>query len=427
MADVRSDADLREDLKQLRIVSEREEIRTRAEEAPRAKPRRRRFRPLRWLLLLALILGGVFAFQGGGFEPPEVTLVPVTRRDLGVPPIILTAVGYVVPRREITVSSKAQGKIVAMPVQENQRVKEGDLLVQLENEQVQANLQLAQARLADARRELDLNRALVDKSVRPRSFLDRARTLYDIAEAEVAFAKVAVEDTTLRAPFAGTIVRKLRDVGEFLTLGVTAEGDPGTAVVDLADLEQIEVELEINETEIGKIRSGMSALVIPEARPRSRYEGIVVELAPKADRRQATVNVRVRILEPDSELLPDMTANVRFLLRAPPGPVRVMPTVPRTAIAEYENREVVWVAEDGKVRPVSIRLDQVSNYMEEQARSSGGAAFVAFAGEAQYDDTPDVGADNEFVALLQGPSEGDYVVERPPAGLEPGDAVRIVQ
>ena len=109
------------------------------------------------------------------------------------------------------------------------------------------------------------------------------------------------------------MIRKIRDVGEFLTIGVTAEGDPGTAVVTLADLSAIEVTLDVGESEIRKVALGAIALVTPEAMPRQRYLADVIEIAAMADRQKGVVPVKVRIRAPDRSLLPEMSAKVSFL------------------------------------------------------------------------------------------------------------------
>ena len=345
-------------------------------------------------------------------QAPEVKLVAVALRDTGVPPIVLTAVGYVVPRRQITVSSNAQGKIVEMPVAENQRVAEGDLLARLDAEEFRANLRLAEAQAADAKREFELIRELFRRGVRPEADVDRLEAAFGIASARVDQARVLLGNTVIRAPFSGTVIRKLRDVGEFLTLGVTAQGDPGTAVVTLADLDSIEVELEISETEIGKVSKGMVALVIPEARPQSRYLADVIEVASRADRRKAVVPVQVRIREPDSDLLPDMTAKVRFLTEEPRAEIRSALAVPRTAIVNDGSGPAVFMVEEGKARRMPVVLAP-------RRESGPRQAFAAVSG-GDVADGPD-----PFVELSRGPAEGEFVIEQPPATLTSGGPVRI--
>jgi RND family efflux transporter MFP subunit len=405
--------ELSRDLKRLRIPDQ---------EAGGAKPASGPRRgALRIAIGLALLASAGFAairfapqmarFRAG-MQPPEIKVVAVAQRDLGVPPVVITAVGYVIPRRQITVSSNAQGKIVEMPVAENQRIEQGALLARLDGDEFQANLRLAEAQAADTKRELDLIRQLFQRGVRPQADVDRLEATYKIAAARVELARVAVGNTVIRAPFSGTIIRKLRDVGEFLTLGVTAQGDPGTAVVTLADLDSIEVELEISETEIGKVQAGMVALVIPEARPDRRYLADVIEVASRADRRKAVVGVRVRIREPDGELLPDMTAKVRFLAGEPREEIRVQLAVPTRAIVNDGSGPAVFVVEDGKARRVPVVLAE-----RRPTRRADISAVSGPGGDERAD----------FVALAKGPPNGAYVIEEPPANLISGSAVRIAQ
>ena len=181
-------------------------------------------------------------------------------------------------------SSKAQGKIVEMAVTENQRVAAGDLIARLESDEPRAQLALADAEYADATRELRRVEDLRSGGVGSQAALDRAQTRQEVSRAQRDLARVALDNREIRAPIDGTVIRKIRDVGEFLTIGVNAEGDPGTAVVTLADLSAIEVALEVGESEIRKVALGTVALVTPEAMPRQRYLADVIEIAAMADR-----------------------------------------------------------------------------------------------------------------------------------------------
>jgi RND family efflux transporter MFP subunit len=319
-----------------------------------SRPRRRRVLPL--LVVLGLLgLAAAFVAARVWLRPAEVGLVPVTRRDVGVPPVVITASGYVEAKRQITLSSKAQGKIVEMPVEENDVVKAGDLIARLENDEQLASLELARAEYADAQRELRRAGRLRDERAISEATLDAARTANDVAAARLRLSQVAVDNTTLRAPIDGTVIRKIRDVGEFLTIGVTAEGDPGTAVVTLADLSALDVSLEISEAEIRKVRLGAPVLVTPEAVPDRHYMADVSEIAAMADRQKGVVPVKVRIRAPDRELLPDMTAKVRFLEAEPEAPVEVADALPASAVVQRDGEAVVFVASDDAVEAVPVR------------------------------------------------------------------------
>jgi hypothetical protein len=201
-----------------------------------------------------------------------------------------------------------------------------------------------------------------------------------------------------------------------VTLGVTAEGASGTAIVTLADLDPLHVALEINEAEIGKLGVGMVALLTPEGRPDRRYVSDLVEIAVRADRSKGVVPARVRIRDGDAALLPNMTVSVRFLREPPREQIRVQPSVPRSALLRRDGRSYVFVVEDGVVQEVPVVIAR----RRYPAQSAEGVAFSA---------TADVAArpSEDFVALLDGPREGAYVVDSPPAALATGTAVRAAQ
>lgn len=361
-------------------------------EAPEPRPRRRG----RFLFLLALLAGvalaGVMGWRRSVLAPPEVTVAAVGLHEIGIPPVTLRVTGYLAARRQITVSSMAQGKIVEMPVHENQRVEEGTLLARIEDGERRANLHLAAAHLEEARLQDERARKLFQIASLSAAERDSANTAYQVAQAQLELARVAMAQTEIRAPISGTVIRKLRDVGEFLTIGVTAGGDPGTAVVTLADLSAINVELEINETEIHKVAVGHVALVAPEALRDRRYLADVTEVAATANRQKGMVSVKLRVREPDGDLKPELTVIVSFLASEPQGEVKVMPAVPVSAVVERDGRPVVFVVDNDRVRSEPV-----------EARNDG----------------------EGYSALLRGPGEGTYVVESPPAELRSGERIRV--
>jgi HlyD family secretion protein len=357
----------------------------------RGAARRRRWRIWLGVVLVALALAAAGAWRVLA-RPPEVTLVTVAWRDVGAPPVLLSASGYLEAHRQITVSSKAQGKIVAMAVTENQRVAAGDLIARLESDEPRAQLALAEAEYADAARELRRVEDMRSGGVGSQAALDRAQTRQEVSRAQRDLAHVALDNREIRAPIDGTVIRKIRDVGEFLTIGVNAEGDPGTAVVTLADLSAIEVALEVGESEIRKVALGTVGLVTPEAMPRQRYLADVIEIAAMADRLKGVVPVKVRIRTPDRALLPDMSAKVSFLASEPTGAIEVMRAVPTSAVVARGDRQVVFTVEESRATAVPVK-----------GRDLG----------------------DGFFALEDGPDEGTPIVELPPERLRDGGAVRL--
>jgi HlyD family secretion protein len=357
----------------------------------RGAARRRRIRAWIGVALVALAIGGVAAWRVYG-RPPEVTLVTVAWRDVGAPPVVISASGYLKAHRQITLSSKAQGKIVEMAVAENQHVAKGDLVARLESDEARAQLALADAEHADAVRELRRVESLRSGGVGSQAALDRAMTREQVSRAQRDLARVALDNREIRAPIDGTVIRRIRDVGEFLTIGVTAEGDPGTAVVTLADLSAIEVSLDVGESEIRKVALGAVALVTPEAMPRQRYLADVIEIAAMADRQKGIVPVKVRIRAPDRALLPEMSAKVSFLSGEPSGPIEVLRAVPASAVVARGDARVVFTVDQNRATAVKV-----------SGRELG----------------------DGFFALDEGPDEGTPLVEHPPERLRDGDAVRL--
>src|SRR5262249_4552554 len=194
-------------------------------ERPEARGRRRRFWIATALAALAVAAAGAWRVWT---RPPEVALGTVAWRDVGAPPVLLSASGYLKAHRQITVSSKAQGKIVEMAVGENQHVAAGDLIARRESDEARAQLALAEAEHADAARELARVQNLRGSGAASQAAFDRAQTREEVSRAQRDLARVALDNREIRAPIDGTVIRKIRDVGEFLTIGVTAEGDPGT-------------------------------------------------------------------------------------------------------------------------------------------------------------------------------------------------------
>ncbi len=382
------DPDLERDLRILRLGGTGDPT---SPGAPR--PRRRRF-PWGKLITLVVVVAGI----AGGVSywrltrPVDVTLVSVAPRDLGLPPTLLTASGYIVAKRQITVSSKTQGKIVEMPVGIATELKHGELIARVQDDEQRAQVKVAEAQLAQA--ELDVGRAreLTRAHISSQSDLDKAETDLRVASAQLELAKVALADTLVTAPIDGTVIRKIRDVGEFLTLGVTAEGDPGSSVVTLADMSAIDVELEINETEITKIHMGGAAIVTPEAMPEQRYVADVFEIGAMADRKKSVVPVKARLREPSRELRPDMTAKVTFVTAAPSAPIQVKPGLPASAVVERGGRKVVLEVENDRAVEKPIRVEP---------------------------------GDNGFVTVLDGAPDGTFVIDQPPASLAAGQRVHV--
>lgn len=253
-----------------------------------------------------------------------------------------------------------------------------------------ANLEEAEADLENARVNLDRVRTLHAEGVVPQQDLDDAKARYDSrkarvasldrayelvrigprqeeidfvrgqvkqAEGELAFTRTQFDATVIRAPVTGTILERNVEVGEFITTSFVGERGAKGFVVSLADLNDLQVELDISQDDFAKLTMGQSAVVATDAFPDRKYQSTIVEMSPEADRQKATVQVKVQILEPDSFLRPEMNANVAFLAEQQPAdaaPARPTITIPTSALV---NGDSVFIVHDGRTarRAITVR------------------------------------------------------------------------
>src|SRR5687768_4796418 len=286
-----------------------------------------------WLIVAAvLILGGAWVFRGGlprsGVEVQTVraSFVPGGTRAGGAP--ILTASGYVVARRKAVVSAKIQGRLADLRVEEGDRVREGELIARLESGDYQAQVQRAQALLQRAAADLAENERLLRQARDLAAQQIASRDQVDVAEsrvrgseaavararAEIGFARAQMQNTQILAPFTGTVVKKMAEVGESVAPippGVNLSTSSG-AIVALADLDTLEVEADVSESNVARLGPDQPAQVTVEAFPDRRYRAVLRQIIPTADRTKATVQVKVTILEKDPQLRPEMSAKVTF-------------------------------------------------------------------------------------------------------------------
>jgi HlyD family secretion protein len=227
----------------------------------------------------------------------------------------------------------------------------------------------AQARFdADEHRVAGLEQAYALSAIGPRQEeIQRARGALTQAEGQLAYAEVQLAAVKIRAPIAGTILERTAEVGELVTSTFASRvaGGPIGSVVSLADLTDLQVELDVAQNEFASLHPHQRAVVTTDAFPDRQYPGILEEISPEANRQKATVQVKVAIENPDSHLRPDMNATVRFLSDAPsPGPPDTGIVVPGSAVrADGARRYVLVVSQDRavarEVRVVTIRGDRV--------------------------------------------------------------------
>jgi HlyD family secretion protein len=415
------------------------------------------------------IVCGILLFLGLGAwrvlpkmldQSPEVAVQRVAAVSAASAPegVILNATGYIVAAHKIQVAAKVVGKVKFIGVEKGDRVKEGDVLVRLEDDeyqaqlqqakgqlanllarleealngsrpeevaQAQANLEAAKADLSNAKVTMDRNRSLVQEGITTRQALDDAQARYDSAVHKVnalqktlelvklgprreqvdalrgqvdqmkgvlAYAETTLANTVIRAPVSGTILERAVEKGEFVTTGFVGDRGAKGYVVSLADLNDLEVELDISQNDFAKLGSRQRGVVTTDAFPDRKYQGVIKEISPEANRQKATVQIKVKVLSPDTFLRPEMNASVAFLSDSKPADTagaaaRPVVLAPASAVREGG----VFVVLDGKAVRRAVKT----------GASSGGN-----------------------IRIEEGLNGGEDLIVNPPASLKDGDRIR---
>jgi len=378
------------------------------------------------VIIFAVIVVAAFALRT---QKPVVQVATVAKPDAGGPQTALNASGYVTPRRRATIAAKITGRVTSVLFDEGTRVKEGQLLATLDDSDYKRTLDTTKADRASAEAaitdyevqlrnaEIALKRAqrLRDEQVGTQEALDNALTTADSLRAKIALAKQqvaasefriaeaqqAVDNCIIRAPFAGIVVSKDAQVGEMVSPVSAGGGFTRTGIATIVDMNSNEIEVDVNESYIARVKEGQAVRATLDAFPDAPYEAKVRTVIPTADRQKATVKVRISFLKLDDKILPDMGVKVAFLeqekLAAKKGAEKVPQAVayiPKSAVRSDSTASFVYLMKDGKVerRAVSIGTDR--------------------------------GTD---VAVLAGLTPGDSIVVKGPKSLRDGDKVEIGQ
>ncbi|MBI4469355.1 MAG: efflux RND transporter periplasmic adaptor subunit [Acidobacteria bacterium] len=434
------------------------------------KSRRSAGQPSNWARRFILIgigfvvLLGLVALAYRAFMP-ELLEVEVTRaqaENSAGPATVLSAGGYIVAHHKINVNSKVTGRIAWIGVEKGDKVKEGQVLVRLENqefraqveqsrgavmaaeaqlkaletgsrpqevEQAKHNLEQARANLQNAEIWLERSRALAREGVVHRQQVDDAVARHDSAQQQVkslekayelvrigpraeeierargnlldmrgrlAYTQTLLEATQIRAPVSGTILERTAEKGELVTAQFAsgAEGGPRGSVVSLADLNDLQVELDISQDDFAKLSPRQQGVVTADAYPDRKYQGMIDEISPEANRQKATVQVKVKVLNPDEYLRPEMNAKVEFLPSDTSTPATAAAAgviVPAAAVRDRDGRKMVFIAFNGKalVREVRVRGQRSGSY------------------------------------VVEGLTGGEDVIINPPANLREGDGIKV--
>ncbi len=326
---------------------------------------------------------------------------------------ILNATGYVVAQRKASVASKATGRLEWLGVAEGSRVKKDEVIARLESRDVgakreqfaasvkvaMANIEQARAELRDAEQNLDRSKELASKSFISASALDQAVARADksraalrsaeaslgVAQANLKAADVEVDQTLIRAPFDGVVLTKSANVGDNITPFSNALDTKG-AVVTMADMETLEVEADVSESQLGRIRVDQPAEIQLDALPGERFPGTVSRIVPTVDRAKATVMVKIRFLNRDPRVLPDMSAKVTFLDKTPQEADRKAVTVvPKAAIVQRDGGTAVYVVQDGVARVTPVKPGREIGDMTEVAGVEPGVRVVVKPLDAPLD------------------------------------------
>ena len=293
---------------------------------------------------------------------------------------MLDASGYVTARRIATVSAKITGKVQEVLIEEGQEVAEGQVLARLEPIDAAAQRALSAAQLQAARSEVSRAQAqlqLADKTlVRNRDLaaqrliaqslldqaqadrdalaaqLDAARRNVEVATEAPALADIGVDNTVIRAPFAGVITVKAAQPGEIVSPMSAGGGFTRTGIGTVVDMSSLEVQVDVTEAFIGRVKPGQKVEAVLNAYPDWRIPAEVIAIVPTADRAKATIKVRIAFLERDARIVPDMGVRVSFLGDEPTEavPVAAGVTVPAAAVVQRDGASVVFVAKDGRVQ-----------------------------------------------------------------------------
>jgi len=307
-------------------------------------------RPIRWFALIAAVAGIAFiawyvvlpkADPAAVAAPVVATPVASAPKPAAIEGSVLDATGYVVARRQATVSAKVTGKVVEVFIEEGMRVQEGQVLARLDASIPRAQLALSESQLASAKSsleemkvqirqaELDLQRTegLSARKLASQADLDRVQLTLEglqarlerqerevvVADRSSMVQRQLLDDMEIRAPFTGVVVAKAAQPGEMISPNSAGGGFTRTGICTIVDMESLEVEVDVNEAYINRVQPKQPVSVALNAYPDERIPAEVIAIIPTADRNKATVRVRIALLEKNPRVLPDMGVKVAFL------------------------------------------------------------------------------------------------------------------
>ena len=343
----------------------------------------------RWPMVLGAVVVIIAALAWlVGARPIEVEIAKARSAAEGGPASVLDASGYVTARRIATVSSKITGKVKEVFIEEGQRVAEGEVLARLDPVDADAQRSLSEAQLASAQsqlaeaqaqlklaeRNLSRQRELAAQKLVAASSLDSAVAERDsraarllslqrgvrVANDQLDIAKLGLDNTIIRAPFAGVIVTKAAQPGEMISPISGGGGSIRTGIGTLVDMDSLEVQVDVNVAYIGRVQAQMPVEAVLNAYPEWKIPGDVIAIIPTADRSKATVKVRIALTTKDPRIVPDMGVRVSFLEPSKPGAGK--PTgvwVPTRAVVSKDGKSAVFVVQGDKVARIEVTAGEV--------------------------------------------------------------------
>jgi HlyD family secretion protein len=374
------------------------------------------------LFFVLVIAGLIVRFR----DPKPEVEVTTARGAVNVQAALLNASGYVTPRRRSSVAAKITSRVVFLNSEEGIHVRQGDVLALLDctnpdsalvsakadRDAMQSTMDDLVVNLGNAERELKRTQDLEAAGVQTPQALDAAQTLVTsyrariastkvqvtAADAKIGVAQMAVNDCTVRAPYDGQVVSKDAQLGEMVSPISAGGGFTRTGVATIVDMNSLEVEVDVNESYIARVKPSQKVISTLDAYPDWQIPSKVRTIIPTADRQKATVKVRISFDKLDPRILPDMGVKVAFLGDEPPAVVGkaavAKALIPRAAVRQQDGKPTVFLVRDGKLEHRAVSL----------------------------------GADRgEDVEVLAGVSEGDRIVVKGPENLQEGQAVQIKQ
>ena len=337
-----------------------------------------------YLLGLAILLVGLFWWLFlSDDELKEVTTFTVKSLQMSDSSAtsILDASGYVVARRRATVSSKVTGKVMKVFIEEGMYVEEGQLLAQLDDSTMRADLNYSKSQLNEARRIFNRTRELAKEELASQASLDAARASLEGLEALNAVRQQIVNDMQILAPFSGVVVYKAAQPGEMISPVSAGGGFTNTGICTIVDMDSLEVEVDVNEAFINRVKPGQPVITNLNAYPKWDIPSEVIAIIPTADRNKATVKVRIALLEKDERVLPDMGSRVSFLRKLDNKNQSIQKEgvmIPSAALVKINGESLVQAIEDSIVKITLVNVEEeTANYVRVTKGLTSGMQVVA--------------------------------------------------